>query len=138
MTTEEEVQRNLSLIEYYKEQLTSMDMQAQYIQAAIADYYKAKMTIENLKKQQKGAEILVPVGLGVFLSASAKDTSKILVDIGAGLVIEKNADDAMKKIDSRIESLQKNQEKLYTVAQQVQTDAQALANKTQQMMSESN
>ena len=137
MSSEEEVSRNLSMIEYYKEQLSALDMQAQYLQAAIADYYKAKMTVENLKKQQKGAEILVPVGLGVFVTASTKDTSKILVDIGAGFVVEKNADNAMKKIDSRIESLQKNQEKLFTVAQQVQTDAQTLANKTQQMIAES-
>ena len=136
MTKENEIATNLSMIEYYKEQLASIDMQIQYLQAAVADYHKAKITVEQLDKTKGVDDILVPVGLGVFINASTKDTSKVLVDIGAGIVAEKTVDDAIKKIDGRIEALQENQKKLLSMAQQLQTEAVELSNKTQKLVDE--
>jgi len=136
MTKEDEIAKNLSLIEYYKEQLNSIDMQAQFIQAAIADYQKAKMTIEQLDKVEGDTDILVPVGTGTFINASAKDTSKALIDIGAGFVTEKSVEESIKKLDERIEKLDENQKKLISMAQQIQTEAIELSNKTQRLMAE--
>jgi prefoldin alpha subunit len=136
MTKEDEISKNLSLIEYYKEQLNTVDMQSQFLQAAIADYHKAKMTIEQLDKTEGINDILVPVGTGVFVNASTKDTSKVLIDIGAGVITEKTVDDAIKKIDDRIETLEENQKKLISMAQQLQNEAVELSNKTQRLMQE--
>ena len=136
MTTEEDVTRNLTLIEYYKEQLSSLDMQMQYLQAAMADYQKAKMTIEQLEKTEEKTDIIVPVGSGVYINALAKDTSKVLLDIGAGVVTEKTVENALKKIDERIEYMQESQKKLLTIAQQVQAEATELSEKTQKLMAE--
>ena len=136
MTKENEIATNLSMIEYYKEQMAYIDMQIQYLQAAVADYHKAKITVEQLDKTKGVDDILVPVGLGVFINASTKDTSKVLVDIGAGIVAEKTVDDAIKKIDGRIEALQENQKKLLSMAQQLQTEAVELSNKTQKLVDE--
>ena len=136
MTKENEIATNLSMIEYYKEQMAYIDMQIQYLQAAVADYHKAKITVEQLNKTKGADDILVPVGLGVFINASTKDTSKVLVDIGAGIVAEKTVDDAIEKIDGRIEALQENQKKLLSMAQQLQTEAAELSNKTQKLVDE--
>ena len=137
MTKEDEISRNLALIEYYKEQLANLDMQMQYLQVAMADYQKAKISIEHLEKTEDATEILVPLGSGIFVNASAKDTSKVLLDIGAGVVAEKNTNDAIKKIDERIENLEKNQEKILSMAQQLQNEANELAQKTQKLVNES-
>ena len=134
MATEDEITRNLTMIEYYKEQLSSIDMQGQYLQAAIADFYKAKLTVEQLDKADDESEILIPIGGGTFLNGSLKDSSKVLVDIGAGLITEKTIDDAIKKIGERIKDLQENQEKLMSMAQKMQNEATELSQKTQQMM----
>ena len=134
MAKEEEITRNLTMIEYYKEQLNSIDMQAQYLQAAIADFYKAKLTVEQLHTTLDQSEILIPIGGGTFLNGSLNDSSKVLVDIGAGLVTEKTIDDAIKKIEERIKSLQENQEKVMSMAQKMQNEATELSQKTQQMM----
>ena len=134
MVTEEEITRNLTMIEYYKEQLNSIDMQAQYLQAAIADFHKAKITVEQLHKADDESEILIPIGGGTFLNGSLKDSSKVLVDIGAGLVTEKTVDGAVKKIEERIKDLQGNQEKLVEMGQKLQNEATELSQKTQQMM----
>ena len=136
MTREEELSKYMILIENYKEQLNSLDMQYSYLQAAIADYAKAKMTLEQLSKKDDSAEILLPIGGSTFLNATAKSTSKVLFDIGSGVVTEKTTDDAIKKIDERIDSLQKTQEKLSSMAQQLQTEAAEISDKAQKLMAE--
>ena len=136
MTKEEEITRNLSLIEYYKEQLNSVDIQTQYMQAALTDYHKARLTIEQLHNADENSDILIPVGGGAFINGSIKNVSNVLVDIGAGLVAEKTIDDALKKIDERIKSLQENQEKLLSMAQKLQEDGTELSKKTQKLMEE--
>jgi len=134
MANDEEITRNLTMIEYYKEQLSSIDMQAQYLQAALTDFYKAKLTVEQLDKTDDGSEILIPLGGGTFINGSVKDPSKVLVDIGAGLVTEKTVDGAIKKIDDRIKELQENQERLMTMGQKLQNEATELSQRTQKMM----
>ena len=95
-------------------------------------------TLENLKKTDKDLEILLPIGGGTFIDASAKKSSKVLVDIGSGLVSEKNYDDAIKKIDERVKNLEKTQEKLAQMIEQVQQEATNISTKAQQIMSEQN
>jgi prefoldin alpha subunit len=136
MGKEEEITRNLTMIEYYKEQLNSIDMQAQYLQAAVADFHKAKITVEQLHNADDKSEILIPVGGGVFLNGILTDHSKVLVDIGVGLVAEKTVDGAVKKIEERIKTLQENQERLMSMAQKLENEATELSQKTQQMMND--
>ncbi len=136
MGKEEEITRNLTMIEYYKEQLSSIDMQAQYLQVAIADFHKAKITVGQLHNAADKSEILIPVGGGTFLNGILTDRSKVLVDIGAGLVTERTVDDAVKKIEERIKTLRENQEKLISMAQKLENDATELSQKTQQMMND--
>jgi prefoldin alpha subunit len=134
--TEEEITKNLALIEYYKEQLNAIDYQTQFMQAALADYYKAKITIEQLQKTDEKSDILIPVGGGSFINGSIKDASKVLVDIGAGLVAEKTIEDAIKKIDERIKNLQEKQERLLSTAQKLHEESDELSQKTQKLVEE--
>jgi len=136
MTKDEELSRYMILIENYKEQLNSLDMQYSYLQAAIADYNKAKITLEQLIKADDGTEVLLPIGGSTFVNATAKSTSKVLFGIGGGIVTEKTSEDAIKKIDKRIESLQQTQEKLSSMAQQLQTEATQISDKAQRLLEE--
>lgn len=136
MTKEEEITRNLTLIEYYKQQLESIDMQLQYLQAALADYQRAKMTVEQLHAADENSEILIPIGGGAFVNGSLKNASNVLIGVGAGVVVEKTIDEAVTKLDERITKLQENQEKVLSIAQKIQCDAEELSSKTQQMMKE--
>jgi prefoldin alpha subunit len=136
MTKDEELSRYMILIENYKEQLNSLDMQYSYLQAAIADYTKAKMTLEQLIKADDGTEVLLPIGGSTFVNATAKSTSKVLFDIGGGIVTEKTSEDAIKKIEKRIENLQQTQEKLSSMAQQLQAEATEISDKAQKLLEE--
>ncbi len=135
MTQEEEFQRYATLVEYYKEQLQSIDQQFSYLQAAVMDYNKAKITIEQIGEANEGTEILIPIGGGTFSFAKAKDTKKILTEVGAGIVLEKNPEEAKKIIDRRIEELQKNQETLSKMSKNIQQQLEEVSTKAQQLLS---
>jgi prefoldin alpha subunit len=136
MTKDEELTRYMTLIEQYKEQMNSLETQSSYLQAAVADYNKAKITIENLCKTSKGEEILLPIGGSTFIRAASIDSSQVLFDIGAGVVTEKSSEDAIKNIDKRIEDLQKTQERLVEMMQNLQNEAAEISQKAQQLISE--
>lgn len=138
MTKDEELSRYMALIEYYKEQLTLLDTQMSYVQAAMNEYMKAKITVDHLQQQEKDAELVMPIGGSTFIYAKTTDPTKVLFDVGSGIVTEKKAEDAMKKIDERIEQLQQTQERLSSMIQQVQTEAQDLSEKAQKLATEQN
>jgi prefoldin alpha subunit len=136
MTQEEEITRNLTLIEYYKQQLESIDMQLQYLQAAITDYQRAKVTVEQLHAVDDNSDILIPVGGGAFVNGTLKNASNVLLGVGAGLVMEKTVDETIAKLDERIHKVQESYEKVVALAQKIQGDAEDLSSKTQKMMEE--
>ena len=136
MTKDEELQRYMVMIEQYKEQMNQLEMQAQYLQAAFMDYNKGKITLENISKANDGAESLIPIGGGVFIYASVKNTSKVLLDIGSGIAAEKSLDDAIEKIDERLENLQKNQDQLNSMIEQLQSEAADVSAKAQKIINE--
>lgn len=136
MTKEEELSKYMAQIEYYKEQMSSLEAQFQYLQATITDYTRAKMTLEQLEKAENNSDILLPIGGSTYIDAKAKDTSKVLFDIGAGIVTEKKADEAIKKIDKRIKDLEKNQEEMNSMMQRLQNDATEVSVNAQKLYSE--
>ena len=136
MTKEEEITRNLTLLEYYKQQLESIDMQLQYLQSTLADYQRARLTVEQLHAADENSELLIPVGAGTFINGSLKNASNVLIGVGAGIVIEKPVDEAIIKLEERIKRIQENLEKMVSLGQKIQSDAEELSHKTQQMMEE--
>ena len=136
MTNDEELSRYMIMIEQYKEQINQLEMQSQYVQAAINDYSKAKITLENVEKTEKGTDVLLPIGGGALIEASVKNTDNVLFNIGADIVIQKNIESAVKKIEEKIESLQKSQEKIVDTIQRLQMEATQISEKAQKLMSE--
>lgn len=136
MTKDEELARYMAIIEQYKEQMSQLEMQGQYLQAAVADYHKAKLTIEQLNNAEKDTEILLPIGGSSFITATTKEPSKVLFDIGAGIVAEKTSEDAIKRIEKRLEELQKTQERLIEAIQNLQNEAAEVSAKAQKLMQE--
>ena len=134
MATEKTITQNLTLIEYYKEQLNHLEMQLQISQAALNDYNKAKLTLENLSNSKKEDDVLIPIGGGTFIKANLGEKDTILTDIGAGIVTEKPLKDALAKVEERIKVMEENRDKLINLAQKIQTEAQELSQKTQEMM----
>jgi prefoldin alpha subunit len=114
--------------------MNQLEIQYQYLQAAVNDYTRSKITLEQLEKEENGSNILLPIGGSTYVDANVKDTNKVLYDIGAGVVTEKSVDDALKKIDERIKDLQKTQEKLMKTINQIQNEAAEVSAKAQKLL----
>ncbi|MBN1860253.1 MAG: prefoldin subunit alpha [Candidatus Thermoplasmatota archaeon] len=136
MVKDEEITRNLTLIEYYKQQLESIDLQLQYLQSTLAEYQRAKITVEQLQTADEKSALLIPLGAGTFLNASLSNASNVLIGVGAGVVVEKTAEEALGKLEERMKRIQENLEKMVQLGQKVQSDAEELSRKTQKMMEE--
>ena len=134
MTKEDELQKYMTLIEYYKEQLNNLEYQFSLIQTTINDQSKAKLTLQKLKGVKDESELLLPIGAGAFINANLKNSSKVLYDVGEGIVIEKTIDDTINKIDQRIKELQDTEEKISTMAQQIQNEATEVQNKAESIL----
>jgi prefoldin alpha subunit len=136
MSKDEELSKYLTLIEQYKEQINSVEMQSSYIQAIINEYNKVKITLEQIVKIEKGSEVLLPLGGSTYIEANINDPSKVLFDIGAGIVTEKTSTNAINKIDERINDLQKTQEKLMTIMQNLQNEATEISTRAQKLVNQ--
>jgi prefoldin alpha subunit len=134
MTQEEDITRNLTLIEYYKQQLESLDMQMQMLQSALAEHQSARLTVDQLQTNQGKTDILIPTGGGVYINGTLGTTSTMLVNIGSCYLMEKTPTETLAKIDEHIKRIQDNQERLYQLATRLQNEAEELSQKTQQMM----
>ena len=134
MTKEEEASKYMLIVEQCKEQLNQLELQSQYIQATILDYNKARLTIEQLKKLEKETEMMIPIGAGAFINTISKKQEKILIDIGASIVTEKTYNEAIKKIDERIQNIEKSQTKLDEMIQNIQKQAEDAAEKAQKLI----
>jgi len=135
MNKEEELQKNMAIIEYYKGQLRSLELQFSYLQNTIADHTKAKITLEKISKEKKEADILLPIGGGAFIDAKAKNPAKVLFDVGNGIVIEKTANEAAEKLGKRIKDFQQTEEKISSMAQQLQNGAADASVKVEKILS---
>jgi len=136
MTQEEELAKYMKLLEQYKEEMNQLETQSSYLQAAIADYNKAKITLEQLIDKEKNSDVLLPIGGSTFIDAKVTETSKVLFDIGGGIVAEKTTEDAIKGIDKRIEDLQKSEESLISMMQKLQLEAMEISAKAQKLYAE--
>jgi prefoldin alpha subunit len=61
----------------------------------------ASTTIQNITSESE-IESLMPVGVGVYVKTLVPPIKKVLVSLGAGVALEKNRDDALNYVETRI------------------------------------
>ncbi|HJT84398.1 MAG TPA: prefoldin subunit alpha [Nitrososphaeraceae archaeon] len=65
----------------------------------------ASYALQNISLDKEN-EALMPIGVGVFLKTNIPSIDKLLVNIGAGVTIEKNREDTLNYIESRIKEFE--------------------------------
>ncbi len=87
---------------YYQEVISRQ----QNVSAALLDTRAALEALDVLSKSEN-KELLVPVGAGALLSATAGSLQKLIVSVGAGVAVEKSLDSAKSFLQSRRQDLEK-------------------------------
>ena len=52
------------------------------------------------------SESLFPLGMGAFIKSNVKPDEKIILNVGSGIAIEKNQNDAINYLESRLKELE--------------------------------
>jgi len=79
----------------------------------------------------------MPVGIGVYMKALVPPVKKLLVNVGAGVVVEKNREDTVNYIESRIKEFETALSQLYSQKQQIEMRMEQIQKQVNQMLQQS-
>jgi len=63
----------------------------------ITELNKIDDNIETITKVELNQETLIPIGNGLFIRGTIKDTSKFIMNVGSGVCVEKTVDEALNQ-----------------------------------------
>ncbi|UCD73351.1 MAG: prefoldin subunit alpha [Candidatus Bathyarchaeota archaeon] len=114
MSEDEEVLRRLILeLRILEGRAGELQARLNVLNAFSNEVQLAQATLDGLKEEKSGIQVLLPVGGGSFVKAVIDKPEKVLVGVGAGISIEKKRTEA-------VESLQEQQNQLESARQSLQ------------------
>ncbi len=90
----------------------------------------ASTTIQNITSESE-VESLMPVGVGVYVKTIVPPIRKVLITLGAGVALEKNREDALNYVESRIKEYE-------VAARQLEGQRQEIAMRMEQVQAQIN
>ena len=90
----------------------------------------ASNTIQNISSESD-VESLMPIGIGVYIKTSVAPIKKLLINFDAGVAIEKNREDTLNYVESRIKEYE-------VAARQLEAQRQEISMRMNQLQSQIN
>jgi len=101
------------------------------VESALAELRISSATLEELKKENTGSPLLVPLGGGTFVRASLGEVNTVIVGIGAEVSVEMELDKAVEDFGLRMSELEKVslslQQQLSQIAAQISSYQETLS-----------
>jgi len=108
MSSEEETFRRLVVeLRILEGTVETLQSRVNLVNAALAEFRVAKMTLEGLENEKKDAPLVLPIGGGSYIKAKLGSAQKMIVGIGANVAVERGIDEAKENLDNRIADLEK-------------------------------
>ena len=101
------LQRLVDALPEYENQIRYWESQLDAISNVHADIIQAKETLNGMLDSENKMEMLVPVGHNTSIFTTVEDVDRILVGIGSRVYMETSRIDSVKRLDRRIEDLEK-------------------------------
>ncbi|HLC92161.1 MAG TPA: prefoldin subunit alpha [archaeon] len=93
------------LSEQERRKLSEISRRVNSLQSFRNELQAARDALEEVGKNEKGTQILVNLGGGVFIKASIDDASKAISSIAANAFTEKSGKELVKELDRKIGNL---------------------------------
>ena len=132
------------------QKISEMVQQSRILEAYMNDTITREATVTKLIEEARLAssavqnvidesevESLMPVGIGVYMKALVPAVKKLLVNVGAGVVVEKNREDTVNYIESRIKEFETALSQLYSQKQQIEMRMEQIQKQVNQMLQQS-
>ena len=101
------LQRLVDALPEYENQIRYWESQLDSISNVHADIIQAKETLNGMLDSENKMEMLVPVGHNTSIFTTVEDVDRILIGIGSRVYMETSRTDSVKRLDRRIEDLEK-------------------------------
>lgn len=135
--TEEDLQKQLTVLEIARNRIEAFGREADMLASAMRDHGRATETLKAVSSMsKKPAEILVPIGAGVFIFAKPVSTKTILMNIGNGITAEYDVDDALEKLTKALKDIEEKEKKVVAELERLEASAEAQTREVQAMYEE--
>lgn len=89
--------------------VNTLQQRLQVVLASVTELRVAKQSLGDIKGNEPGSNLLVPVGGATFINASLGDIDRVVVGIGADVSLEMVYEDAVKDVSERLQEMEKAQ-----------------------------
>jgi len=103
--SEEQTQQLLYQMQMLENMFGELTQKENSIISIIREANSAIHSIKGIDTQSE-SDSLVPFGLGVFAKSKINSNEKIIINVGSGVAIEKNHNDAINYLESRLKELE--------------------------------
>jgi prefoldin alpha subunit len=93
----------------------------------------ASNTIQSINSESD-VESLMPIGIGVYVRTTVPPLKKLLINLDAGVAIEKNREDALNYVETRIKEYEVAARQLEAQRQEITTRMNQLQSQINQMI----
>ena len=103
--SEEQTQQLLYQMQMLENMFGELTQKENSIISIIREANSAIHSIKGIDTQSE-SDSLVPLGLGTFVKSKVNSNEKIIINVGSGVAIEKNHNDAINYLESRLKELE--------------------------------
>ena len=124
--SEEEVRQMLSVLDQYRYQAERLTRQLSLLANTDRELGAAWDFLKSFEDVEEGAEVKVPIGGGVFVSAKVIKPDKVLTAVGNDVSIEIPPADAAQEIGNRRDQVREMMQQVKGSIEQTEASALAL------------
>ena len=103
--SEEQTQQLLYQMQMLENMFGELTQKENSIISIIREANSAIHSIKGIDTQSE-SDSLVPLGLGAFVKSKVNSNEKIIINVGSGVAIEKNHNDAINYLESRLKEVE--------------------------------
>ncbi len=103
--SEEQVQQLLYQMQMLENLFGELTQKENSIINIVREANSAIHSIKDISTKSE-SESLVPLGLGTFMKSKINPKEKVIISVGSGIAIEKNHNDAINYLESRLKELE--------------------------------
>lgn len=103
---EQQIQNRVTQLELLNAQAKQLQAQQAELLRHMSEIEKAQAALEDLTKQKRGTETLIPLGAGVFVHAKVEDATNVITSVGAGIAIKRSIEEALKFVEEQAKGVQ--------------------------------
>jgi prefoldin alpha subunit len=106
---EQKMQEKALKIQILEQQIIGVQNQLQNLEAQLVDLDITKESLDDLKKSEKGSELLSMLSPGIFVKSNLADNKDVIINVGAGVAVKKDVDKAKELVEQQFEEVKKVQ-----------------------------